>query len=131
MACQKASGESQILDQREGIFMIHRSAWQPGFLGNFLSVWTQTMVAEVMPLEPHGTAMRMVMTFFSLRLERVDLQTFAGSVFRWAYAVHGIASLGGFGGLPVWQTLPALNMHLHDAERQKIWHGIDFEQLER
>ena len=89
------------------------------------------MVAEVMPLEPHGTAMRMVMTFFSLRLERVDLQTFAGSVFRWAYAVHGIASLGGFGGLPVWQTLPALNMHLHDAERQKIWHGIDFEQLER
>jgi len=96
-----------------------------GLFGGVLSALSQTIVADVIPFERRGRAMSVVMTSFSVStVAGVPLGLFLAAHFNWHAPFVGIAVLVGLLTLGAWQTLPALDAHLHHPERVSVWRGI-------
>jgi len=96
-----------------------------GLFGGVLSALSQTIVADVIPFERRGRAMSVVMTSFSVStVAGVPLGLFLAAHFNWHAPFVGIAVLVGLLALGAWQTLPALDAHLHHPERVSVWRGI-------
>lgn len=115
LACGLAPGYGEL--------MVARVA--AGLFGGVLSALSQTIVADVIPFERRGRAMSVVMTSFSVStVAGVPLGLFLAAHLSWHAPFFGIAALVGLLALGAWQTLPALDAHLHHPDRPSVWRGI-------
>lgn len=96
-----------------------------GVFGGVLSALSQTVVADVVPFERRGVAMGVVMTSFSVStVAGVPLGLFLAAHWNWHMPFFAITTVVALLWLLIWQTLPALDAHVHHHQGRSAWAGI-------
>jgi predicted MFS family arabinose efflux permease len=96
-----------------------------GLFGGILSALIQTIVADAIAYERRGQAMGVVMTSFSLStVAGVPLGLWLAAHWSWHVPFVGIAVLVAVLMVTALISMPALDAHVHHAERPSVWGGI-------